>query len=99
MNNSINNHNHSRGDVAPFTCTYDCDSSDPVISQSPLVDSDEEYDPRPYSLWISGWSAYVISKYEVGEDISICCGDLNEEELLTLGRSIRSTLKQQGVTL
>tara|TARA_B100000131_G_scaffold318194_1_gene361603 strand:+ start:1127 stop:1393 length:267 start_codon:yes stop_codon:yes gene_type:complete len=82
----------------PFTVTDNGDYI-PPSSFIELPEEDLEEDYRPFSLWIDGWSAYVISKYEVGENVTLCCAGLNPPELLHLGRSIKKVLDEYGVDL
>ena len=88
----------------PFTVSDGgCDASHfflPVGYWDSLEDEDEmneEY--RPFTLWIHGYSAYTISKYELGEDITFPCADLTPPELLHLGKSIKKVLDEYGVAL
>jgi len=72
----------------------------PVGYWDSLEEEDEiNEESRPFTLWIHGYSAYIISKYELGEDITFPCADLTPPELLHLGRSIKKVLDEYGVDL
>ena len=87
----------------PFSVTdQGCDVSDffrPVGYWDTLDDEEMNEENRAFTLWLHGYSCYMIDKYEAGEDITLPCADLTPPELLHLGKSIKKVLDEYGVDL